>query len=562
MNPNKRRRLAEEADEAGLKHLEKAEYQAAANSFLQAAELWKRLKNEKLAYAMALGNAANSLGHLGKYSHAKLLLEKSLPLLKKEQGEKHLDVALSLNNLANIHYEQGNYNSAKALYKKSLPIIKNEQGTENPHVATVLNNIANIHYKQGDYNVAKVLYEKVLAIRDKSLGKEHPDIANVLNNLAVIYEKQDDYNKAKDLHEKALTIQEKKLEQEHPDIALTLNDIAYINHKQGNYDTARTLYERALAIQEKNLGWEHPSVIGNLNNLAIIHQDKGNYEQAQKYFERAQILVDKIFDKNHPTAKIIKGNYLELQQEVEILKKKNVEEQIKRKETEKLSYLGSMATGIAHNINNPINNISLSTQYGLRQLKKGNLENQEAQEIFNEIMLEVQRLASIVGRFRDFSKGDRSHQENVSLNDLAQRVAEYFDGQFQAHDVRLVLELDENAPQAFANQFVVEEVLINVLTNAREAIEKRPSATVWVKTSTNAEHSVIQIEDNGDGVPEDEQKDLFSPFHSKKVQGTGLGLHFAKSALERISGTIAYQSRSEGGACFTVNLLPPQGEIS
>jgi two-component system sensor histidine kinase PilS (NtrC family) len=81
---------------------------------------------------------------------------------------------------------------------------------------------------------------------------------------------------------------------------------------------------------------------------------------------------------------------------------------------------------------------------------------------------------------------------------------------------------------------------------------------VWVKTSATSEHGVIQVEDNGPGVPEEQQKNLFSPFHSTKAHGTGLGLHFAKSALDRISGTISYHNRAEGGACFIVNLLPPK----
>jgi len=237
---------------------------------------------------------------------------------------------------------------------------------------------------------------------------------------------------------------------------------------------------------------------------------------------------------------------------------RDTQKALNRTEIEKLSYLGSMATGIAHNINNPINGISLKALRGLRRVKKGDINNQEAQEIFAGIMHEVKHLTSLIKQFQAFARGDRNKRENVDLNDLATRVAAYFDGQFQSHDVVLNLELSDNNPQAYANQFLVEEVLINLVTNAREEVEKKPNAAVWVKTWATLEHSVIQVEDNGPGVSEEQR--LFSPFHSTKAHGMGLGLHLAKSALERINGTIFYQNRAKGGACFTVHLLPARGE--
>jgi two-component system C4-dicarboxylate transport sensor histidine kinase DctB len=238
---------------------------------------------------------------------------------------------------------------------------------------------------------------------------------------------------------------------------------------------------------------------------------------------------------------------------------RDTQKALNKAEAEKLSYLGSMATGIAHNINNPTNTISLKALRGLRRVKKGNLNNQEAQEIFAGIMHEVKRLTSIVKQFQEFARGDRNKRENVDLNEVARRIAAYFDGQFQSHDVALNLELSDNNPQAYANQFLVEEVLINLVTNAREEVSIQSNAAVWVKTWATLEHSVIQVEDNGPGVPEEQQKYLFSPFHSTKTHGMGLGLHLAKSTLERINSTIAYQNRPEGGACFTVH-LPPQGK--
>jgi C4-dicarboxylate-specific signal transduction histidine kinase len=308
------------------------------------------------------------------------------------------------------------------------------------------------------------------------------------------------------------------------------------------YDLAQPFFEEALAILEQYHDTDSPSLSVPLNNLALIYRSKGEYAKAKECSERALLL-------RNPD--IFSSNYAVIQEEFRQLEEK-------AKESERLSYLGSMATGIAHNINNPTGIISLKAQRGLRRVKQDNLSRQEAEELFSGILHEAERLHNIIKRFQDFAKGDRTKRENIDLNVLVQRVADYFSGQFQSHDVALNLELADSNPQAYANQFVVEEVLINLMTNAREEVEKRPRAAVWVKTSTTSEHGVIQVEDNGSGVLEEQQKNLFSPFHSTKAHGTGLGLHFAKSALERISGTISYHNRADDGACFMVKLLPPQ----
>lgn len=461
MNPNKRRRLAEEAVKQGQEYFDFGEYHAAADKSLQAAELLKSLKGAEQAYAIAKGRAGMSLCNIGKYKEAINLLEEALPLLRKNQ--------------------------------------------------------------------------------------EHPeDAATCYDYLGRSYNYQENYQEAKKLHEKALNIRKFQFGDKHPHVAESLNNLAQVYRAEENYEQAKTLFEQALAILESYDDIEPQRLSVPLNNLAIIYYRHGNYEKAHEYMEKALVFGSlEGFGTNYI---IIKEMFRQLEEKLQ--------------ESERLSDLGNMATGIAHNINNPTGIISLKAQRGLRRLKNGNLSNEEATKLFDGILHETKRLGSIIQKFRDFSKGDRSRQENVSLNELVQRVTDYFEGQFQAHDVLLILELDETEPQAFANQFIIEEVLINLLTNAREEVENKPEASVWVKTSTNAEYSVIQVEDNGDGVPEETQKNLFSPFHSHKAHGTGLGLHFAKSALERISGTIAYQNRSEGGACFTVNLLPPQGENS
>ena len=219
-----------------------------------------------------------------------------------------------------------------------------------------------------------------------------------------------------------------------------------------------------------------------------------------------------------------------------------------------------MATGVAHNINNPVGIIRLAAQRGLKKLEKG-MSVAEGEEIFQRILKQADRLHTIIQDFRKFANGDRKQREVVELNALVEQIKDYFGNQLEAHHIMLTLELSDQNPCSHTNRFVLQEVLMNLISNAREALENIPNAFILIKTWQKAKKVGLQVEDNGAGVPQEQQKNLFSPFHSTKAHGIGLGLHFARQALVDIGGTITYQDRQPNGACFIIELPPTNGTI-
>lgn len=516
MNPNKRLRLAEEKFDTAQIAYDNVQYQQAVDLYLEAADLFKSLKGGELNYAACLVNAASSFTELGNYPQAKKLLNISLPIQKKILGSDHPEIAKSLNNLALIYQEQG------------------------------------------EYEKAKELNEKALIIRENFLPSEHSDIAYSLNNLAIIYGKLGEYKKAQELYEKALTIWEKTLSLNHPDIAASLNNLAALYQEQGENEKAKELHKKALIIKEKILPPNHPDIAVSLNNLAIIYKNQGDTKEAEEYYQRAQNIIKKNFDENHPTSKIISKNYLNLLKENEELKKKEIEQRIALEEAKKLSYLGYMATGIAHNINNPVGIIRLAAQNALYSLEQ-NPNNETGKEFFEDILVEANRLNDIIQKFRNFANGDRKHRENVSLNEVVKTIQGYFENQFESHNIKLVFDLSDKNPQSYANDFILQEVLTNLISNARDALENISDATIWIKTWQQKNKVGFIVEDNGNGISEEQQKTLFIPFHSTKTDGTGLGLHFAYQSLNDLRGNISYQNREPNGAHFLIE-LPPANE--
>lgn len=369
------------------------------------------------------------------------------------------------------------------------------------------------------------------------------------------------YDKAKSLLEKAIPIQKKILGTEHPDVASSLSNLATIYAGQGDYKKAKQLYEKALAIREKTLGIEHPDVASTLNNLALVHEAQGNTEKATEYYQRAKYIIDKVFqDENHPTAKIISQNYLKLQQEVETLKSRDIQQRVALEEAKKLEHLSYMATGIAHNINNPVGIIRLAAQRGLREMKKG-ITAEKGEEIFQRILKHTDRLHSITENFRNYSNGDRKQVETIELNSVLEQVNSYFEDPLREHNITLQIELSADKPKSVANYLRLQEVFMNLISNAREALQNTTQAIISIKTWQQVEKAGFTIEDNGAGIPAEQQQNLFLPFHSTKAHGMGLGLYLAHKALSEMNATIQYQDRVPHGACFIIEFPTQTGAI-
>jgi two-component system C4-dicarboxylate transport sensor histidine kinase DctB len=248
---------------------------------------------------------------------------------------------------------------------------------------------------------------------------------------------------------------------------------------------------------------------------------------------------------------ITQKNQAALERELEASQNREAEQRADLEHAKKLEYLNYMAGGVAHNINNPVGILRLAAQRGLRELEK-NLSPEKAQEIFQRILTQADRLHNIIQNFRDYAKGDREKRETVALNAVVEQIKDYFSNQLAAHQIELITELAAENPHIEANHFVLQEVLINLISNARDALENQPNAQITITTWQQTEKVGISVADNGAGIPPEQQKSLFSPFHTTKAHGTGLGLNFAQKAVHELHGTIHYQEKSPRGACFVI----------
>ncbi len=234
---------------------------------------------------------------------------------------------------------------------------------------------------------------------------------------------------------------------------------------------------------------------------------------------------------------------------IENQKLKLQEEQQKR-----FAYLSQMATAVAHNINNPLNNINATVTNIQDDLNMNTISNEVLNQDLQRIQANIQRMTKIVNTFRSYARGDKSKQEVIVFDDVIDNILMLFQGQFESHQIQLTKILTTNETKIFGNTFELQEILMILLTNAREAIENKTNATIWVSTEQDEEKVYLQIEDNGTGISPERQKELFFPLNTSKVNGFGMGLYLVKNILDKSNGYINYQSSIHGGACFRISL--------
>jgi CheY-like chemotaxis protein len=228
------------------------------------------------------------------------------------------------------------------------------------------------------------------------------------------------------------------------------------------------------------------------------------------------------------------------------------------RQAEKLSAIGQMISGVAHELNNPLAVVKgylelVLTHHQLSPQTRSDLE---------KAAHESNRAAKLVLNFLTFAREQRSHREPVNLNDLARQLVELRHADFIAAKTEVSLDLDPKLPLVSADPDQVQQLMINLISNSMQAMANLPRpARVRIKTATNEGRVQLFVEDNGPGVPPHLVNKIFEPFFTTKEvgAGTGLGLSIAHSLMSEHKGRIHYQTSSLGGAGFVLEF--PKAEV-
>lgn len=218
--------------------------------------------------------------------------------------------------------------------------------------------------------------------------------------------------------------------------------------------------------------------------------------------------------------------------------------------TEKMASIGLLAAGMAHEIGTPLASIM-----GYAELSAGEQpDNAAIQDYARRIAEESARIDRIVRGLLDFSRPRTVSGENADVGSVVQATVELLTQQGVFKQVRLLLEIDERMAPVRCDQHQLQQVVINLLLNSRDATP--PDGTIKIRGSRDGEYIRLDILDTGSGISDEAMKHIFDPFFTTKPpgKGTGLGLAISARIVEGFGGHISAASRVGKGSCFTVRM--------
>ncbi|WP_461833177.1 sensor histidine kinase [Desulfothermus sp.] len=225
-------------------------------------------------------------------------------------------------------------------------------------------------------------------------------------------------------------------------------------------------------------------------------------------------------------------------------------------QAKKLSAVGTLVSGIAHELNNPLNNISLTAEAILEDFS--DLSKEEREEMLKEILEEARRASSVVKNLLDFSRRRKTDiTELIDIKKLIDSTIKLVKNQLMLSDIQLIRNLPTDLPKIKGNEDNLKQVFINLFLNAIQAMPEGG----YLKISAREKQGFIEIavEDSGVGMPPEVLDRIFDPFFSTKPvgKGTGLGLSIVYGIVKKHGGHIEVKSRQGQGTTFFVYLPVP-----
>ena len=261
----------------------------------------------------------------------------------------------------------------------------------------------------------------------------------------------------------------------------------------------------------------------------------------------------------------IMGDLRETTQEMERREHELRDKQEQLVQAGKLATLGELTTGVAHELNNPLNNIGLYVGNVIDRIRLGEDDAEPLVSDLEKAMEQVRKATEIISHLRTFGRAARVSIEQVDDDDVIERSLLLVHEQLRLRGIEVELELCPDELLVVANPIQLEQVFINLLTNARDALADSKRKTIRIASSRDGEKIRIAFSDTGPGIPLELQQRIFDPFFTTKEvgTGTGLGLSITYSILKEYGGEISVDSRPGKGAMFLVELPfadeePPQ----
>jgi PAS domain S-box-containing protein len=246
------------------------------------------------------------------------------------------------------------------------------------------------------------------------------------------------------------------------------------------------------------------------------------------------------------------------------LKKAEAETFAVRKEfwrTDRLLRMGELTASLAHELNQPLTSILSNARAGLRFIDSGTIDINELKDILNDIAHDDKRAGEIIRSLRSMVKHEEGERTTVSLNDVVREAVVLFHSESVIRDISVETRLLETLPMVNIDVVQIEQVLLNLMMNAMEAMpDEVRDRKISLRSEIGENHKVrVAVSDRGTGIPAEELPSVFEAFFTTKQSGLGMGLSLSRSIIEGHGGSIWAENNPDKGATFFIELPITEG---
>jgi PAS domain S-box-containing protein len=229
----------------------------------------------------------------------------------------------------------------------------------------------------------------------------------------------------------------------------------------------------------------------------------------------------------------------------------------------RLSVMGEMAAGFAHEINQPLTAITNYVSLVTRMMDKETLDQEALRQVLEKVSAQSHRASEVIRRIRQFVQKPASGKDAIDVARLLAESREFAEVDARNNAVSVTLSIPPHLPQAMGDAVQVQQVVLNLIRNALEA-SRMAGAQEPVEVSAEVFETrvCIRVLDRGCGLPDDAEERLFQPFYSNKEEGMGIGLSLCRSLVNGQGGEIGFERREGGGTAFWFTLPLADGALS
>ncbi|MBF0274421.1 MAG: GHKL domain-containing protein [Nitrospinae bacterium] len=324
-------------------------------------------------------------------------------------------------------------------------------------------------------------------------------------------------------------------------------------------------------------GWGHSTMFhgaeialkSKIKKLVLFHHDPNKGDKAIFEFEKRarKIFPETVASFDGMTITKIEGEKIEVsqkafqhQQEKTPDKSNREAEEYKKMliKQEKLASLGTMVAGLAHELNQPVTNINLLCQVVKEKSKKNKLNQEEVLEKSNTITKQCNRMIKLIERLKNYASSGSSEPENkkVDISQVIKETLKLMENQLKKEEVSVLIRLDNNLPNILGDFYQLEQVFINIINNARDAMKenKDKKKELKIRAKKNNNNVLVSIADTGYGISQKEKEGIFKPFFTTKPvgKGTGLGMYVTQEIVTSHKATITV-NKTQDGTMFSLS---------